>query len=426
MADNTQLNVGTGGDVVASDDVQTLNGQASSGVKVERTKVTFGGPKSASDVSASNPLPTADGGLGTDGATPPALAGSGVRGWLRAIYERLSSGLQVTVTNPASGGATEGTLAAARQDLDTLAGKDVATAARQDTQTTVLGASGGTAPPSGSGVMGWLRGILDKLNGTLDVGDRSGRLLGHVTIDNPSATDVSTLARDATLSTAAGGPGSSPPALTGNGSGILGYLRGVLDALRGTLTVGGTVSVGNLPATQPVSATGLPLPAGASTEATLAAAKADLDAVSAAAGAQADAASANTIIGRLKTIAGALAGTLTTDVSDRAGRLLGTTTPLKSGDQASTLTDGRKVVATAGTRVALTTSSTCKWVTLTALHSNTDVVMVGGTGVIAALATRAGISLTAGQATTIPVDDPSKINVDAMVSGEGVLFLVGS
>lgn len=34
-----------------------------------------------------------DAGLGTDGATPPAISGTGVRGWLRAIYERLVAGV---------------------------------------------------------------------------------------------------------------------------------------------------------------------------------------------------------------------------------------------------------------------------------------------------------------------------------------------
>lgn len=62
-------------------------------------------------------------------------------------------------------------------------------------------------------------------------------------------------------------------------------LAAVLDALLGTLsaTVGGSVAVTNLPATQPVSAAALPLPAGAATDATLASGvglRADLDGTS--------------------------------------------------------------------------------------------------------------------------------------------------
>ena len=57
MADNTTLNTGTGGDIIATDDVTTLNGSASSGVKVQRVKVMFGDDNSARDVSDTYPLP---------------------------------------------------------------------------------------------------------------------------------------------------------------------------------------------------------------------------------------------------------------------------------------------------------------------------------------------------------------------------------
>lgn len=57
MADNTTLNAGTGGDIIASDDVTTLNGGASSGVKVQRTKNGFGVDGSYRDVSGAFPLP---------------------------------------------------------------------------------------------------------------------------------------------------------------------------------------------------------------------------------------------------------------------------------------------------------------------------------------------------------------------------------
>ena len=57
MADNTLLNTGTGGDTIATDDVTTLNGSASSGVKVQRVKVGFGDENTARDASALFPLP---------------------------------------------------------------------------------------------------------------------------------------------------------------------------------------------------------------------------------------------------------------------------------------------------------------------------------------------------------------------------------
>lgn len=58
MADNTILNTGTGGDTIATDDVTTLNGSASSGIKVQRVKLMTGADGTATDVSATNPVPS--------------------------------------------------------------------------------------------------------------------------------------------------------------------------------------------------------------------------------------------------------------------------------------------------------------------------------------------------------------------------------
>lgn len=57
MADNTTLKTGTGGDVVSTDDLTSLNGGAVSGVKVFRGKLGFGSDASLRDVDASNGLP---------------------------------------------------------------------------------------------------------------------------------------------------------------------------------------------------------------------------------------------------------------------------------------------------------------------------------------------------------------------------------
>ena len=50
MADNTTLNPGTGGDVIASDDI--------GGVKYQRVKLAVGAEGSATDATATTPLPT--------------------------------------------------------------------------------------------------------------------------------------------------------------------------------------------------------------------------------------------------------------------------------------------------------------------------------------------------------------------------------
>jgi hypothetical protein len=52
MVDNTTLNAGSGGDVIATDDI--------AGVKHQRVKIEHGADGSATDVSNSTPLPTFD------------------------------------------------------------------------------------------------------------------------------------------------------------------------------------------------------------------------------------------------------------------------------------------------------------------------------------------------------------------------------
>jgi len=60
MADNTPLNPGTGGDLIATDELSTLNGSAAvAGLKVQRVKVGFGPDGDLQDVSAANPMPVA-------------------------------------------------------------------------------------------------------------------------------------------------------------------------------------------------------------------------------------------------------------------------------------------------------------------------------------------------------------------------------
>lgn len=74
MADNTAQNAT---DTIATDDVTTLNGGASSGVKVQRVKVGFGDDGTARDVSTAFPMPTtlvSSGGLATSAGSISASA----------------------------------------------------------------------------------------------------------------------------------------------------------------------------------------------------------------------------------------------------------------------------------------------------------------------------------------------------------------
>lgn len=83
----------------------------------------------------------------------------------------------------------------------------------------------------------------------------------------------------------------------------------------------------------------------------------------------------------------------------------------------------RKIVTTAGTRVALAAAEVrASQVDITAETDNTDYVVVGGADVIAATATRKGIPLLPGQSITIFTDRLEKIYLDSMIDGEGVTF----
>ena len=93
----------------------------------------------------------------------------------------------------------------------------------------------------------------------------------------------------------------------------------------------------------------------------------------------------------------------------------------------TTVTDGRKVVTTAGTRVALATSTACKEVVITAETDNTGIVAVGAAAtVIASLATRTGVPLAAGDSIVLQIDNLADIGLDATVSGDGVTFMAFS
>jgi hypothetical protein len=85
--------------------------------------------------------------------------------------------------------------------------------------------------------------------------------------------------------------------------------------------------------------------------------------------------------------------------------------------------DGRKLVTTAGTAVTLAATNTpCMKVEITALESNTDKVVVGGSTVIAALLSRRGVPLDPSQTLTLYVEDLLSVYLDAVVSGEGVSY----
>jgi hypothetical protein len=90
----------------------------------------------------------------------------------------------------------------------------------------------------------------------------------------------------------------------------------------------------------------------------------------------------------------------------------------------SSISDGRKTVTTAGTRVTLVSSATpCKKVDIQALSTNSAVVVVGGSTCVASASTRQGIALNPNDSYSLEIDDVSKVYIDSVVSGEGVSFV---
>lgn len=92
-------------------------------------------------VASGNPLPTADTGLGTDGMSAPAIAGTGVRGWLRAVYERLLATLSVS---DAEARAVQGAVALTVGGSLVTAGRGLYVLATADGQATLTLADSST------------------------------------------------------------------------------------------------------------------------------------------------------------------------------------------------------------------------------------------------------------------------------------------
>ena len=94
----------------------------------------------------------------------------------------------------------------------------------------------------------------------------------------------------------------------------------------------------------------------------------------------------------------------------------------KVGHDKTAIGDGRKTVTAAGTREALAASTPAKLVIITAETDNTGLVVVGGSTVVAALATRQGTPLNAGDSITLEIDNLADVYLDVTVSDDGVTY----
>lgn len=79
-------------------------------------------------------------------------------------------------------------------------------------------------------------------------------------------------------------------------------------------------------------------------------------------------------------------------------------------------------MTTAGTAVALAATTAIKSVVITALTNNTGIISVGGSTVLASLASRRGTPLNAGESIGLDIADLASVFIDSTVSGEGVTY----
>jgi len=93
-------------------------------------------------------------------------------------------------------------------------------------------------------------------------------------------------------------------------------------------------------------------------------------------------------------------------------------------DGYDSVTANRKVVAVAGTAEQFTAVSTpCSVVVVSGMSTNTGVVVIGNTGVVADEATRTGIPLLPFQSEVFYPDNLSDLYINSEITGEGVTYV---
>lgn len=84
--------------------------------------------------------------------------------------------------------------------------------------------------------------------------------------------------------------------------------------------------------------------------------------------------------------------------------------------------NGKKTVTTAGTRVALASSQSCKSVLVKALVTNVGYIYVGD----ASVSSTTGFQLISGESVSLDISNTSTIYIDSSVSGEGVTYITSN
>ncbi len=95
--------------------------------------------------------------------------------------------------------------------------------------------------------------------------------------------------------------------------------------------------------------------------------------------------------------------------------------PLEGGFR--NIASGTQTVVTAGVPVQLVSTPTqAKRLDVTAGYGNTDIVTLGGSGVVGAQIGRKGVPLASGNTYTFTITDVSQVWVDAVHSGDTISF----
>lgn len=271
MTDGVTLNPGSGGAVIATDELATLNGAAVSGVHAQRNKVGFGADAAYQDVDEAHPLPVIIAGAATaaaqatgnaslaaiSGQLPATLGQKLMAASLPVVLASDQGALGITATSLPlpSGAASETTVAAINGKLGALGQKLMA----------------GSAP-------------------VVIASDQSAIPISATALPLPTgaATEATLAAMSAKLPASLGqkAMAASMPVTLASDQSALG------------------VTVGNFPATQAVSAASLPLPTGAATSAAQATGNTSLANLDADVGATTDAAALADGTGNYSLVAG--------------------------------------------------------------------------------------------------------------------------
>ncbi len=127
-------------------------------------------------------------------------------------------------------------------------------------------------------------------------------------------------------------------------------------------------------------------------------------------------------IGNLITITGiTLEATPTIDIGD-VTLLAGTAAIGKVSHDKSGIGHGVTTSTSVGTAVVLAASTVAKVVIIQAQTDNTGAVAVGGSGVLATVATGTGVLLYAGDSIALEIDNLNDVYFDVTISGDGVRY----